>query len=318
MKNTDKLVVAVSQMAPVWLDKKATMEKVIVQIRAAAGQGAQLICFGETLLPGYPFWPELTGGAIFESDRQKDIYAHYLKEAIAIGNGELEPVCAAAREGKIAIYIGCVERAIDRGGHSVYCSLVYIDEHGDIQSIHRKLMPTYEERLVWATGDGHGLRVHQLEAFTLGGLNCWENWMPLVRASLYAQGENLHVATWPGSLRNTVDLTRHIALESRSYVISVCGLMRKEDIGIHIPHHQTIRDAAPELLANGGSCISNPDGTWLMEPVVGEEVLRLATLDFNEVRRARHNFDPNGHYSRPDVVQLKVNRERQVIWKEED
>jgi nitrilase len=110
--------------------------------------------------------------------------------------------------------LGCIERPVDRGGHSLYASLVYIDSDGVIQSVHRKLMPTYEERLTWSPGDGHRLRVHKLGAFTVGGLNCWENWMPLVQASLYGQGEDLHIAIWPGGVHNTHNITRFIAFES--------------------------------------------------------------------------------------------------------
>ena len=155
--------------------------------------------------------------------------------------------------------------------------------------------------------------MHELGPFTVGGLNCWENWMPLARASLYAQGENLHVATWPGSLRNTTDLTRHIALENRMYVLSVSGLMRKIDISNTVPHHDLIRQAAPDVLASGGSCIAAPDGSWVIEPIVNEEAVVSATIDLNEVRKERHNFDPSGHYARPDVFSLTVNRERQTL-----
>ncbi len=137
---------------------------------------------------------------------------------------------------------------------------------GIIASIHRKLMPTYEERLTWSIGDGNGLKVHSLNNFTVGGLNCWENWMPLARTALYAQGENLHVAVWPGSINNTVDLTRHIARENRMYVLSVSGLMRKEDINEDTPHHTVIKQNANELLGNGGSCIAAPDGRVAINP----------------------------------------------------
>ena len=310
---SDTLQIAIAQLSPVWLNKKATLVKIAEAIQEAASQKAQLVCFGETLLPGYPFWLELTEGARFNSPIQKEIFAHYLKEAINIEQGDLESLCILAKQYRIAIYIGCAERAPDRAGHSVYCSLVYIDNQGVIQSVHRKLMPTYEERLAWSFGDGNGLKVHELEAFTVGGLNCWENWMPLARTALYAQGENLHVAAWPGNLRNTIDLTRHIALENRMYVLSVSGLMRKADINNGIPHHDLIRQNAPECLSNGGSCIAAPDGTWVIEPIVEKEIVVTATIDLNEVRKERQNFDPSGHYSRPDVFELIVNRERQKL-----
>ena len=135
--------------------------------------------------------------------------------------------------------------------------------------------------------------------------------MPLARAALYGQGEDLHVAIWPGSLRNTQEITRFIAVEARSYVLSVSGLMRKRDFPAGTPHLDAILAGSEEVLADGGSCIAAPDGTWLVEPVVGEERLIVATIDHCRVREERQNFDPAGHYARPDVTQLIVNRQRQ-------
>ncbi len=305
------LRVAAAQIAPVWLDRAATLAKIEARVAEAADAGAQLICFGETLLPGYPFWIELTDGARFNSRVQKEIHAHYVDQAVRIAGGDLASLCALAAARRIAIYLGVLERDDRRSGHSVYCSLVYIGADGVIASVHRKLVPTYEERLSWAPGDGHGLRTHALGAFTVGGLNCWENWMPLARAALYGQGEDLHVAVWPGNVRNTVDLTRHIARESRSFVISVSGLMRREDFPASTPHYQQIMANCPLMPADGGTCIAGPDGEWCVEPVVGCETILYADLDPARVREERQNFDPAGHYSRPDVTRLVVNRERQ-------
>jgi len=309
----DTLTIAIAQLAPVWLNKKLTIQKIKTAIKDAAAQKAQLVCFGETLLPGYPFWLELTDGARFNYPVQKEIFAHYLKEAVCIEAGDLSLICTLAKKVSIAVYLGCAERPADRGGHTIYCSLVFIDATGTIQSVHRKLMPTYEERLVWGTGDGNGLKVHPVGAFTVGGLNCWENWMPLARTALYAQGENLHVAVWPGSVRNTSYLTRHIAVENRMYVLSVGGLMRTNDINDDIPHHQQIRDKANDILANGGSCLAAPDGSWIIPPIADVERVTTATINLNEVRKERQNFDPSGHYARPDVFNLAVNRQRQSL-----
>ncbi|MGA7240054.1 MAG: nitrilase-related carbon-nitrogen hydrolase [Bryobacteraceae bacterium] len=174
-------------------------------------------------------------------------------------------------------------------------------------------MPTYEERLAWSPGDGHGLRTHPLGAFHVGGLNCWENWMPLSRTALYAQGEDLHIAVWPGSLRNTRDITRFIALESRSYVASVSGLMRRGDIGGNAAWRDAVTAAAPEMLADGGSCIAGPDGEWVIPPAGPEETLVVASIDHRRVLEERQNFDPSGHYARADVTRLEVDRRRQSI-----
>jgi nitrilase len=306
------LKIAMAQIAPVWLDKSATLQKIENSIKDAAKENCELIVFGEALLPGYPFWLALTGGAEWNTKVNKELHAHYVNNSICIEKGELDSVCELAKLNKIAIYLGIIERPTDRGGHSIYASLVYINEKGEVKSVHRKLQPTYDERLTWAPGDGNGLQVHPLKAFTLGGLNCWENWMPLPRTALYGQGENLHIAVWPGSDHNTKDITRFIARESRSYVVSVSCLMFKTHFPENTPCRDTILKNAPDTLANGGSCIAGPDGEWIVEPVIDKEGLIIQTIDFNRVLEERQNFDPVGHYSRPDVTKLTVNTERQT------
>ncbi|WP_203295473.1 carbon-nitrogen hydrolase family protein [Luteirhabdus pelagi] len=315
MKNSSQLTVALAQIAPVWLDRSKTLEKVITQIQEASKNDADLIVFGEALVPGYPFWLALTGGAEWNTNINKELHAHYVKQAVCIEEGDLDEVCAAAKENEIAIYLGIIERPQDRGGHSIYASLVYISKEGAIESVHRKLQPTYDERLTWSPGDGNGLQTHKLPPFTVGGLNCWENWMPLPRASLYAQGENLHVAVWPGSDHNTKDITRFIARESRSYVVSVSALMNIDDFPQDTPYLEKILENAPKTLANGGSCVAGPDGEWILEPILNKSGNFYVTLDFDRVLEERQNFDPVGHYSRPDVTKLTVNTERQSTVK---
>ena len=305
------LKVALAQISPVWLNKIETLKKVEMTIIKASKDDVELIVFGEGLIPGYPFWLALTGGAEWDQKVNKELHAHYVKNAITIEKGDLNTICKLANQYKMAVYLGVIERPTDRGGHSVYASLVYINEEGEIQSVHRKLQPTYDERLTWASGDGNGLQVHPLKDFTVGGLNCWENWMPLPRAALYGLGENLHVAVWPGSEHNTKDITRFIARESRSYVISVSSLMTKNDFPESTPHLDKILEKAPDVLANGGSCIAAPNGEWIVAPVLNKEGLIIETIDFNRVLEERQNFDPVGHYSRPDVTRLMVNTERQ-------
>jgi nitrilase len=311
-KDSGHLTAGIAQIAPVWLDRVRTLEKVEAYIDEAGSKHCGVVVFGEALVPGYPFWVELTDGARFDSKLQKEIFAEYAAQAVRPCSGDLNAVCAAAARNGTAVYLGTIERAADRGGHSLYCALIFIDSQGRVGSIHRKLVPTYEERLVWSAGDGNGLRTHQVGAFRAGGLNCWENWMPLSRAALYAEGEDLHVAVWPGSVRNTSDITRFIAREARSYVISVSGLMRREDIGAG-GWRDLVRSAGGETLADGGSCIAGPDGVWVVPPMPPVERLEIATLDHRRVLEERHNFDVAGHYARPDVTRLEVNRERQAL-----
>lgn len=314
----DRLVVGVAQIAPVWLRRAETLAKVASAIEQAADQGCAMVAFGEALVPGYPFWIERTDGARFNDPRQKAIFARYLDQGVVIERGDLDAICALARDRSIAVYLGIMERAPDRGGHSLYCTLVYIDQGGTIASAHRKLHPTFEERLAWAQGDGHGLRVHDLGCFRVGGLNCYENWLPLPRAALYAQGESLHVSVWPGGINNTRDCPAFIAREGRSYVIAASGLMRPSDL----PEDTLSRDAiitggsqgsASTMIANGGSTIIAPDGTFMVDPVIDREALIVAEIDHGMVRAERQNLDQSGHYARPDVLQLTVDRRRQAL-----
>jgi predicted amidohydrolase len=300
----------------VFLDREATLAKVVDRVREATAQRCKLLAFGEALVPGYPVWIERTDGARFGASDQKELHALYLQQAVQPEDGHLDSVCAAAREGSIAVVLGCIERAADRGGTSVYCTRFYIEPDGTIGSAHRKLLPTFEERLSWAQGDGAGLVVHQLSPFTVGALNCWENWMPLARAALYAQGEDLHVMLWPGGEHNTRELTRFVAKEARSFVLSVSGLLRPGDIPASVPHRERIVARGEEFLLNGGSAAAGPDGEFLVEPVVGREELIVVDLDHRKVLEERHTFDPSGHYARPDVLRLVLDRKRQRVLEE--
>jgi nitrilase len=312
------LKLALPQLTPAWLSREAGLSKVISTIQEAEAQKADLIVFAEGFVPGYPFWLDGTGGAAFDDPKQKEIFAHYSDQAVTIEDGHLDEVCVALKAANMAAYLGIIERPRDRSGHSLYCSFVYINKAGVISSIHRKLQPTFEERLVWSPGDGAGLVTHKLGDFTVGGLNCWENWMPLSRAALYAQGEDLHIACWPGNVRNTDDLTPVLAKEGRSYCVSVGAVMTPDAVRDDTPFAKEIKAALGAMPANGGSCVAAPDGTWVLPPLKAETGIRYCELDPAFVRRERHNFDPAGHYSRPDVTQLTVNRERQSIAKFND
>jgi predicted amidohydrolase len=293
--------VAAIQIAPVFLNKDETWIKLENYIREAKSKGAELVTWGETLIPGYPFWLSPSGGARFNDADQKTAYATYWREAIQLdGDPILEKMKSLARELEIMFMGGIAEKE----GGSIYCTLLTLGPEGKVMGRHRKVKPTYEERLVWADGDREGLKPHLLKDTKIGGLNCWENWLPLARAALHMQGELVHVAVWPGSLRNTQDITRFIALEGRSWVISVSGLSRPTDFS-HLTESdfpmKSVMDSSAMNWANGGSVIVDPKGQVVAGPLVNEEGILYTDLDPSIAIQERQNFDISGHYSRFDI-----------------
>lgn len=303
--------VAAVQAHPAWLDPAATTAIVLRWLEEAARQGVELVAFPETFLSGYPFWLDLTGGSRFDDPLQKRAYAAYLQAGVAMDGPELAQVTQAARDLGLFVYLGTTERATGSARGTIFCTLVAIDPATGVVGTHRKLMPTYEERLVWGTGDGHGLRVHSYGATRVGGLNCWENWMPQARHALYAQGEELHVSVWPGNPRNTSDITRFIALEGRVFSLAANGLLSLSDVPTSFPLYDELQALDVRDYCRGGSAIAGPDGQWLVEPIEAEERLVVADLELGRVAQERQNFDPTGHYSRPDVFTVQVDRRRQ-------
>ena len=302
--------VAAVQAASAWLDPAATTKKILSFLQEASRSDVELVVFPETFLSGYPFWVMLGGGGRFGDAEHARAYANYLEAAVELNGPELCQVVEAARDLHMFAFLGVSERGRGPGRGTVYCTLVAIDPERGIVGAHRKLNPTHTERLVWGRGDGNGLRTHCMRELRVGGLNCWENWMPLARHALYADGEELHVATWPGSAAQTRDIARFIALEGRVFVVLASGLISADTVPSDLPFYQLIKNK-PEGFYNGGSCIVAPDGSWLVEPTIGEERLIVADIDPGRVRAARYNFDPTGHYARPDVFGVTVDRRRQ-------
>ena len=295
------------QAAPAFLDRARTLEIVLAKLEEASRGGARLCVFPETFWSGYPFWVDITEASRFDDERQKRAFAQYLEAAVDTGGEEFQRVVDHCRTLGIFAYLGFAERSESMG--SVYCSLAAIHPIEGLVSVHRKLRPTYGERLVWAPGDGEGLKVHDLDGVRVGGLNCWENWMPLARTALYSQGEQVHVSTWPGAPHLTRDISRFTAMEGRVFVVASGAILRKE----HLPQDFALYEevlSVRERFTSGGSRIVDPRGNVLAEAEPHEETVLFADLDLALVSSERQNFDAAGHYSRPDVLSLKLNRRR--------
>jgi len=298
--------VAAVQDSPVYLNRTATLDLVKERITEAGEGNADLIAFPEVFVSGYPVWIDVTDASAWEKHDQQETFARYLEQSVELGSSEFLEVVETVKTSGAFTYLGVVERAASGG--SVYCSLVAIDPLEGIVSVHRKLKPTYGERLVWADGDGAGLVAHEHKGVRLTGLNCWENWMPLARTAMYETGAQIHIAAWPGSVGLTEDITRFIAKEGRLFVISVGAIYDATMIPDDFPLRNQL--GVDDKYHNGGTCIAGPDGKWIVEPNHGEKGIIWADLDVSEVSRQRQNFDPTGHYSRPDVLRLHVTRER--------
>ncbi len=307
----DIVRVAAVQASPVWLDTEKTTEKIVAFIEKAASDGVQIIVFPETFLPGYPFWVCRTNGSEFNSNDQKRAYSQYLDAAVEVPSKLINTIVKAVRKHGVFCYLGVAERGRNAGRGTVYCSLLAIDPCDGIVNVHRKLMPTFDERLVWGQGDGHGLRTQQVGPATIGGLNCWENWMPLARYTLYSEGMDIHAGVWPGISDMHAEAMRHIAREGRVWCIAASGLLYVRDIPKSFIFYDRLSANPAECLFDGGSAIIAPDGEYVAGPVIGEECLVVADIDLGRVREERQNFDPTGHYSRADVFQLKVDDSRQ-------
>ncbi len=298
--------VAVIQMSPVFLDKSASWKKLMAMILEAIEQGASVITWGETLIPGYPVWMGLTDSARWDNPDQKRAYSTYVRESVSLDGPIVDEMRNISSEHGVMLMGGILEA----DGSSVYATLLTIGFEGEVLGRHRKIKPTFDERLIWADGDTEGLRTYETPEGRIGGLNCWENWIPLTRAALHQEGEMIHVAVWPGSFSLTKDITRFMALEGRSWILSACGVYRGEDFGHLSVDDFPMRDEMMKAggIHSGGSLIANPIGEIIAGPLPDyEEGILYADVDRRTVLEERQNFDHSGHYSRPDLLRLTKN-----------
>lgn len=304
--------VAAIQSAPILFDKPSAMDKIAQMTREAAGQGAALIVFPEVFVPGYPRGLSFgTRVGSRNADGRRD-WERYWASAIDIPGAETETWGELAKELGVYLVIGVVERDREYSTGTLYNSIVYIGPDGRLLGTHRKLVPTGSERLLWGQGDGSTLTVIDTPFGRIGGLICWENYMPLARMAMYAQGIGIYLAP-TADARDTWQATiRHIACEGRCFVIACNQFATKASYPVDVACYEDIK-GDPDMLCRGGSAIVGPLGEYVVEPLYNEEGILIATLDLSEVAQSRFDFDVTGHYSRPDVFQLIVNDKKQEV-----
>lgn len=299
--------VAIAQAAPVYLDIHGSLAKALELIHQAARQDVKLVVFGETWLPGYPAWLDVCpGAALWGNASTKEVFAKLRANSIRIPGKELDALCEAAKRLGITIVIGVNERVdAGPGNGTLYNALLTISEEGQLVNHHRKLVPTFTERLVWGQGDGRGLEAVQTVAGRVGGLICWEHWMPLARMAMHDSGEQIHVAAWP-TVNDLHQLaSRHYAFEGRCFVIAAGLLMRTEDLPAELAAAMSEPSAGEKWIERGGSAVIGPDATYVTEPAFDREELIVTDLDLTQIDREAMTLDVSGHCSRPDVFRFE-------------
>jgi nitrilase len=307
--------VAVVQHPPVFLNLARSLERAVVLTRDAGSHGAQVVVFPETWLPGYPVWlDDAPSAGLWDYPPAKALYQVLADNAVTVPGRELEALRALAQETRITVVMGAHERV----GGTLYNTMLLVGADGDYR-VHRKLMPTYTERLVWGMGDGSTLDVLPTPFGALGGLICWEHWMPLARAAMHAKREAIHVAQWPGVKDLHLLASRHYAFEGQCFVVAAGATLTRgemlrgfESLGLGSDHPaRALLASIPgddgTVLLRGGSAVIAPDTQYVVGPVIGEATTLYADLDLGLITRGHLALDVDGHYARPDVFQLTVN-----------
>ena len=298
-----KTKIAAAQISPVFLNKEKTVEKACLAIKEAGENGAKVIVFPEAFISGYPDWVWLIPNS--KGAELNQLYAKLVQNAVSVPENSTDSLCKAAKEAGVFVVIGMHERNTETSGNSLYNTLLFIDEKGEIAGKHRKLIPTGGERLIWAQGDGSTFKSYDTSAGKIAGLICWENYMPLARNAVYETGAQILAApTWDKST-NWQRSMQHIAREAGMFVVSVCMPLSMNDI----PEDLDFKKRYPEgheWINPGNSCIICPMGNVMEGPLEGEEGILYADIDLNVVTEAKRMFDVVGHYSRPDVFNFSL------------
>lgn len=309
--------IAIVQAPPAFLDLEKTLERALTYVEQAVSQGAALIAFPEAFLPGYPAWIwRLRPGGDWGLNEK--LHARLFEHSVDIERGDLAPLCDAARQHGVTILCGVNERDNKLSRTTLYNSYVTIGTDGHIQNRHRKLMPTNPERMVWGFGDGSGLKAVDTPCGRIGSLICWENYMPLARYALYAQGLEIYFAPTYDSGDDWVDTLRHIAREARCWVVGSGSLLRGIDMLLDIEDANALYSDPDEWVNPGDSVVITPTGEITAGPMHKKQGVLYADIDLSLIPSARRPLDVSGHYSRPDIFQLSVNREAQspVIFRQ--
>jgi nitrilase len=297
------LVAACVQVEPAIFDRAATIDRVATRTAEAAAAGAALVVFPETFVPAYPssVWAKALAG--WGEPGAKEAFALLHRESLEVPGPDADRLAAIASEHSVWLVVGVNEVDPQRPG-TLYNALLYWSPEGELALHHRKLVPTNHERLIWGQGDGRGLRAIETPVGRLGGLVCWENYMPLARFALYESGVEIYIASTADDGDSWQATLRHIALESRSFVIAPGHFQRATSYPEDFPLRALLDGI--DILGRGGSAILAPDGSYLAGPLYDEEGILYAELEPDLLLQARQRFDPSGHYHRPDVFQLTV------------
>lgn len=302
--------IAIAQVAPVILNREKTLERAIELIEEAAANGAKLLVFPEAFISGYPAWIwRLRPGSDWSTS--EELHGQLQDSAVDLHAEGLKTICEAARKNQLNLVCPLNEKETQRSGATVYNSVLTIGESGEILNHHRKLMPTNPERMVWGFGDGSGLNVVDTSVGKIGTLLCWENYMPLARYALYAQGIEIYVAPTYDSGEGWIGSMQHIAREGRCWVICAGVALTRSDIPEDFPQRDTLYPEGNEWINPGDSLVVAPGGEIIAGPMHEEKGLLYAEVDASLSSRAKRALDVAGHYSRPDIFTLKVNRKSQ-------
>ncbi|MDP9315519.1 MAG: carbon-nitrogen hydrolase family protein [Chloroflexota bacterium] len=301
-----KSIVAIVQ-AEVAADIQSGLTRTAELAREAAQAGAELIVFPETWIPGYPAWLDVSrDAALWDHAPVKAVFGRIADNSIAVPGAAFGTLAAVARDVGVTLVLGISERVdVGAGRGTLYNSLLTIGPDGRLLNHHRKLMATYTERLVWGQGDADGLRAVDTPDGRVGGLICWEHWMPLARQTLHEAGEDIHVAVWPTVKEMHQVASRHYAFEGRCYVLAAGALMRAAALPPELEPHPSSITHADQWVLRGGSAIIGPDGAYVQPPVYDEERVLVAELDLGRIRLESMTLDVTGHYHRPELFEFR-------------